>query len=303
MENDYKPGFLKLYENGVLEQKRLEGIERLKKCNICPHDCGVNRIKGETGFCRAGKDMLIASYSPHFGEERPLVGSNGSGTIFFSYCNLKCVFCQNYDIIGGLYGDKASPEKTARMMLDLQEQGCHNINLVTPTQFVPQILDCLKLAAGMGLRLPLVYNCGGYESLETLALLEGIVDIYMPDIKYADEITAKKYSGIRNYPEVVKKAVKEMHRQVGDLKTGDRGIATRGLLVRHLVMPHGLAGTEEVMKFISREVSPGTFVNIMPQYYPVHKAFFYPDLSESLPREDYLAALKAAEKYGIHHQR
>ena len=299
----FKAGYIKLLEKGELKKRVEEGMKRLEKCDICPHECGVNRLEGEVGFCRTGRDMVVASFSPHFGEEKPLVGQRGSGTIFFSYCNLRCVFCQNYDISCGLHGEKVTGEGVARMMLYLQEQGCHNINLVTPTQYVPQILESLEIAALEGLSLPLVYNCGGYESLSTLKLLEGIVDIYMPDIKYADEETAKKYSGIHDYPEKVKAAVKEMYRQVGDLTTSETGTAQRGLLIRHLVLPMGLSGTEEVVKFISREVSPNTFVNIMPQYYPAHKAYHYPELSSRLSIEDYRDALEIAKHYGIISQR
>ncbi len=293
------PGYIELFENGTLKKRVKESIKRLEKCDICPHNCGVNRLAGEKGFCRTLKDMIVSSYAPHFGEEKPLVGVNGSGTIFFAYCNLKCVFCQNYDISCGLYGKKATVEETAHMMLDLQEQGCHNINLVTPTQFVPQILESLEIAAGKGLKIPLVYNTGGYDSVRTLKLLEDIVDIYMPDIKYADEETAKKYSGIRDYPKVVREAVKEMYRQVGNLITEDNGIALKGLIIRHLVLPQGLSGTEQVMKFIAEEISPETFVNVMAQYYPAHKAHLFPELREHLSIMEFQEALKTAKRYGI----
>lgn len=296
---NFKPGYLKLMDNGELKVRVKKGMKRLANCDICPHNCGVNRLEGEIGFCRTQRDMVVASFSPHFGEERPLVAQNGSGTIFFSYCNLKCVFCQNYDISCGLHGEEVTGDGVARMMLYLQEQGCHNINLVTPTQFVPQILESLEIAAKEGLNLPLVYNCGGYESLRTLKLLEGIIDIYMPDIKYADEETAKKYSGITNYPQIVKSAVKEMYRQVGDLASNETGAAQKGLLIRHLVLPEGLSGTEEVMRFISEEISPDTFVNIMAQYHPAYKASQYPELSSRLSIEDYRDALEIAAEYGV----
>lgn len=295
----FEPGYIKLFKNGILKKKVKDGMKRLENCDICPHNCGVNRMEGEKGFCRTTKDLMVSSCSPHFGEEKPLVGTKGSGTIFFTYCNLRCVFCQNYDISCGLYGNKVTAEAASDMMLDLQEQGCHNINLVTPTQFVPQILKSLEIAAGEGLKIPLVYNTGGYDSLKTLKLLEGIVDIYMPDIKYADEETAKKYSGISDYPNVVKKAVKEMYRQVGDLKTDNKGIALKGLIIRHLVLPHGLSGTEQVIKFIAEEVSPDSFVNIMAQYHPAHKAHLFPELSRHLSIKEYQEALKIAKRYGI----
>ncbi len=298
MEN-FKPGYIELFENGTLKERVKGGMKRLLNCDICPHNCGVNRLGGEKGFCRTLKHMIVSSYAPHFGEEKPLVGENGSGTIFFAYCNLRCVFCQNYDISCGLYGQKATAEEAADMMIDLQEQGCHNINLVTPTQFVPQILESLEIAAGEGLKIPLVYNSGGYDSVKTLKLLDGIVDIYMPDIKYADEKTAKKYSGIRNYPQIVREAVKEMYRQVGNLITDKKGIAQKGLIIRHLVLPHGLSGTEQVMKFIAEKISPDAFVNVMAQYYPAHKAHLFPELSKRLSMDEFQEALKTAEKYGI----
>lgn len=298
MEN-FKPAYLELQEKGTLQEKVKESLTRLEACDICPHECGVNRREGEKGFCRTGKDMIVASYSPHFGEERPLVGSRGSGTIFFSYCNLRCVYCQNYDISSGLYGKKATEDDVADMMLELQEMGCHNINFVTPTHVVPQILQSLEIAAREGLRLPLVYNCGGYESLKTLKLLEGIIDIYMPDFKYTDEKKAKKYSGIDNYPEIAKKALKEMHRQVGDLVIDERGIALRGLIIRHLVLPQDLAGTEEAMRFIGEEISPDSFVNVMAQYHPAYKAHDYPELSRRLYMKEYEDALEIAQKYGV----
>ena len=209
---------------------------------------------------------MVSSYGPHFGEEAPLVGSHGSGTIFFTYCNLRCIFCQNYTISQLGEGDAIDREELARIMLSLQAMGCHNINLVSPTHVVPYILDALELAAGIGLYLPLVYNSGGYDSVETLELLDGIVDIYMPDMKYSDEETAEQLSGIKDYPRLNRAAVKEMHRQVGDLKLDEQGVAQCGLLVRHLVLPHNLAGTREVVRFLAQEVSSNTYLNIMAQY-------------------------------------
>ena len=242
---------------------------------------------------------MISSYGPHFGEEAPLVGKYGSGTIFFTYCNLKCVFCQNYTISQLGEGYAVDSEELAGMMLSLQARGCHNINLVSPTHVVPYILEGLYLAAGMGLHLPLVYNSGGYDAVETLELLDGIVDIYMPDMKYSDEKTAEQLSGIRDYPRVNRAAIKEMHRQVGDLQIDDDGIAQRGLLVRHLVLPNRLAGTEEIVRFLAREVSTNTYLNIMAQYHPCHQAFTIPQLSRPVLKEEFDEAVKLAHRQGL----
>jgi putative pyruvate formate lyase activating enzyme len=243
---------------------------------------------------------MVSSYGPHFGEEAPLVGVNGSGTIFFTYCNLRCIFCQNYSISQLGEGNKTSSEGLAKMMLSLQARGCHNINLVSPTHVVPFILDALELAAGMGLNLPLVYNTGGYDSLETLELLDGIVDIYMPDMKYSDEKTAENLSGIKDYPRINRAAVKEMHRQVGDLQIDEHGVAQRGLLVRHLVLPNRLAGTKEVTRFLAREVSTETYLNIMAQYRPCYKAYDVPSISRPLDKEEFQEAINLAHKQGLH---
>ncbi|MCR4418814.1 MAG: radical SAM protein [Clostridia bacterium] len=273
--------------------------ERLRACNICPHACGVNRLAGETGKCRAGARAAVADYGPHFGEEAVLVGRHGSGTVFFGHCNLRCVFCQNWEISHGGAGRVVSEEELAGVLLDLQDMGCHNLNLVTPTHFVPQILGALAIGLERGLSLPLVYNCGGYEAVETLVLLDGVVDIYMPDFKYWNEEPAARYSGAPDYPERAREALKEMHRQVGDLVVGPDGLAVRGLLVRHLVLPDNLAGTEQILRFIAGELSRHTFVNIMAQYYPAHKAGRYPPLDRRLTREEYAAALAAAREAGL----
>jgi putative pyruvate formate lyase activating enzyme len=242
---------------------------------------------------------MVSTYGPHFGEEAPLVGKNGSGTIFFTNCNLSCVFCQNYSISQLGEGDKVSKEELACMMLSLQNKGCHNINLVSPTHVVPQILEALEMAVKSGLRLPLVYNSGGYDSIETLKLLDGIVDIYMPDMKYSDERNAEKLSGVENYPSINRAAVKEMHRQVGDLQINEDGIAQRGLLVRHLVLPYGLAGTREVVNFLANEVSTDTYVNIMAQYHPCHKAFQFPSLSRRTSAGEFQEAVTLARQAGL----
>jgi len=241
---------------------------------------------------------MVSSYGPHFGEEAPLVGRHGSGTIFFTYCNLRCVFCQNYTISQLGEGRGVDREELAGMMLSLQSKGCHNINLVSPTHVVPHILDALELAVSMGLHLPLVYNSGGYDSVETLGLLDGIIDIYMPDMKYADEKTAEQLSGIKDYPEVNKAAIKEMHRQVGDLQIDD-GVAQRGLLVRHLVLPNRLAGTQEVVRFLAQEVSTNTYLNIMAQYHPCHKAFDIPLLARPVNRQEFSEAIDLARQQGL----
>ena len=293
------PSYRELLKTGELERRAKRALELLEECRLCPRECKVNRLKDERGACRTGRKAVVSSYGPHFGEEAPLVGFNGSGTIFFTWCNSRCVFCQNYEISQLGEGEPVSPEALAEMMLALQRMGCHNINFVTPTHVVPQILEALIIAAEKGLNVPLVYNTGGYDSVETLKLLEGIFDIYMPDMKYSDPEIAEKYSGLKNYPEINKAAVKEMHRQVGDLLLDESGIATRGLLVRHLVLPNGLAGTEEIVRFIAREISPNTYVNIMDQYRPCYRAYEYPELSRRITAQEYLAAVRAAEEAGL----
>jgi len=283
-----------------LRRRVAAAYRRLKSCDLCPRRCGVNRLKGERGACRGGREAVVSSYGPHFGEEAPLVGTRGSGTIFFAYCTLHCVFCQNYELSHHGEGEPVSVARLARMMLALELMGCHNINLVSPTHFVPQILAALAKAAAEGLNLPIVYNTGGYESLETLKLLDGIIDIYMPDFKYTDPESAAKYSGARDYPQVVKEALKEMQRQVGDLTLNEQGIALRGLLVRHLVLPENLAGTKEVIAFLAREVSPRCFINVMAQYYPAYRAREFPPLDRRITRAEYAAAVKAARDAGLH---
>jgi putative pyruvate formate lyase activating enzyme len=259
----------------------------------------VDRTAGEIGFCRTGSTAIVSSWGPHHGEERPLVARFGSGTIFFTNCNLGCIFCQNWTISHGKEGREMTHDRLASVMLELKAGGCHNINLVTPTHQVPAILRSLSTAAAKGLDLPLVYNCGGYESIDTLRLLDGIMDIYMPDIKYMDADTALKYSGAKDYPEVVRAALREMHRQVGDLAVAGNGAATRGLLVRHLVLPGGLAGTDQVMHFLAEEISTETYVNIMDQYHPCFHADENPPLGRRITREEYRAAVDAARRAGL----
>ena len=291
--------YQKLHESGELEERAHRAQAILSSCQLCPRRCQVDRLQGETGVCRTAAQAVVSSYGPHFGEEAPLVGFGGSGTIFFTHCNLRCAFCQNYTISQLGEGRVASKGEIAKMMLSLQQRGCHNINLVTPTHVVPQILEALVVAAGLGLSIPLVYNCGGYESVDTLKLLDGIVDIYMPDMKYSDDRKARRFSGVKGYPAVNQAAVKEMHRQVGDLELDERGIARRGLLVRHLVLPHDIAGTEGVVRFIAEEISTNTYLNVMAQYYPAHRAHKIPPLSRPLVREEFLQAVNLAREYGL----
>ena len=272
----------------------------LEACQVCPRRCEVNRLAGESGQCQVTTQVMVSSYGPHFGEEAPLVGRHGSGTIFFTYCNLHCAFCQNYTISQLGEGSPVARGQLAEMMLSLQARGCHNINLVSPTHVVPYILEALELAADKGLHLPLVYNSGGYDAIETLKLLDGVVDIYMPDMKYSDEKTAEELSGIKDYPKINKAAVKEMHRQVGDLRLDEDGIAQRGLLVRHLVLPNKLAGTEEVVRFLAQEVSTNTYLNIMAQYHPCHRAFDMPQLARPLHSEEFQDAIDLAHRQGLY---
>jgi len=271
----------------------------LAQCHLCGRGCGVNRLGGESGQCRTTDKALVSSFGPYFGEEAPLVGRHGSGTIFFAYCNLHCVYCQNYSISQHGEGSAVDNQELAGMMLSLQAKGCHNINLVSPTHVVPFILEALEIAASKGLELPLVYNTGGYDSMAALQLLDGIVDIYMPDMKYAAAKAGEKYSGVKRYPQVNRTAVKEMHRQVGDLQVDDSGVATRGLLVRHLVLPHRLAGTEGVVRFLAEEISKNTYLNVMAQYHPCHRAFNYGELSRPVTGEEFSEAIELAQHYGL----
>jgi putative pyruvate formate lyase activating enzyme len=293
------PLYLKKLSLPELHQ-RAEALHKLLvECRICPNECLAKRTEGETGECHSTDEVYISSVGPHFGEEPPLVGTNGSGTIFFTNCNLDCQFCQNYDISHLGIGEKASTSDLARAMLQLQQIGCHNINLVTPTHFTPQIVDAIILAIEKGLELPIVYNCGGYESVETLKLLEDIVDIYMPDIKYSIYENALKYSGVQNYWETVRLAVKEMHQQVGDLKLSKRGIAQRGLLVRHLVLPNDIAGSKALIDFVANEISEETYLNIMDQYRPAYHANKYPELNRRITPSEYKDVIDYAHNKGL----
>ncbi len=295
----YIPKYVQAYETGVLDERIVQAYSILEKCTLCPRECKVNRIKGQKGICKTGAKAIIDSYFPHFGEEAPLVGQYGSGTIFVSYCNLLCIYCQNYEISHLGIGREVTCEEIAQMMLSLQVQGCHNINIVTPTHIVPQLLVALKTAVEKGLSIPLVYNTSGYEKLETIKLLDGIVDIYMPDFKYWDSEVAQKYSSAPDYPQRAKEALKEMYRQVGDLYINELGLAEYGLLVRHLVLPNGLAGTKEIMEFIATKISPNTFVNIMSQYRPCGEAYKDPLINRPITMEEYEEAIEAARKAGL----
>lgn len=294
------PAYKKLYNSGELQEriKMLNAI--LEDCRLCPRDCRKNRLKGEIGICKAGAELMVSSVFPHFGEEPPLVGYFGSGTIFLTHCNLRCIFCQNYDISHIGEGKEVTTNEFADYMIYLQRLGCHNINFVTPTHFASQIISTLPKAIEMGLELPLVWNCGGYESIDVIKLLDGIVDIYMPDFKYSSSASAKKYSKAPDYPDIVKEVLREMHRQVGALKMDSRGIAYRGLLIRHLVMPDGIAGTREAMEFISKELSTDSYVNIMDQYRPCYKAFEHPEISRKITSEEYEEAVRFAREAGLH---
>ncbi len=278
------PSYRALYDSGELPRRIQAARALTAECRVCPRQCGARRLEGATGVCGVRDEAVVSSYGPHFGEEAPLVGAGGSGTIFLTRCNLQCVFCQNCEISQRGEGEAVSPLRLAAMMLELQRLGCHNINFVTPTHQIFPILQALPNAIESGLNLPLVYNCGGYESLPALRLLDGIVDIYMPDFKYADEETARRYSGVENYPDVARAALREMHRQVGDLTLDGRGVARRGLLVRHLVLPNDLAGTAEVVAFLA-QLSPRTYLNIMGQYRPCYRALEHPSLARR-PRPD-----------------
>jgi putative pyruvate formate lyase activating enzyme len=294
-----KPAYLSAFAEGHLQKMAKKAAARLSNCTLCPRDCRVNRLSGETGLCSTADNALVSSFCPHFGEERPLVGTNGSGTIFFTHCNLLCNFCQNFDISHQGNGQLVDDQQLAQIMLSLQHQGCHNINLVTPSHVVPHILRALVIAVDKGLSIPLVYNSSGYDRVETLKQLDGIVDIYMPDFKFWDADVAQETCRANDYPRVARKAVMEMFRQVGDLEINDQGIATRGLLIRHLVLPHGLAGTNDVMRFIAHHISVNTYVNIMPQYRPCGTVHSSPRMSRMVTPEEFDEALTMAQQQGL----
>jgi putative pyruvate formate lyase activating enzyme len=293
------PSYLELYERGALRERVQTALARLQACTLCPLVCRANRLEGADGTCHVGRDALVSSLGPHFGEEEVLRGSRGSGTIFFAGCNLRCVYCQNYEISQLVLGTPTPPHDLARMFVRIQQLGCHNLNLVTPSHVIAQILEALELAIPQGFRLPLVYNTSGYDSVSALKLLDGVVDIYMPDLKYSDSGVAQRYSGVPHYWEVARKAFKEMHRQVGDLVIA-QGLAQRGVLIRHLVIPNRLAGSEQVLRFIAEEISRDSWVNLMDQYYPAHRAHAYPQLSRRITIAEYEEALDYAQRVGLH---
>ncbi|MGD9182046.1 MAG: radical SAM protein [Desulfobacterales bacterium] len=295
----FEPAYIKTFKKGLLQEKIKAAYKLLGSCNLCPRKCRVDRLSGETGICKTAKHAVISSYNPHFGEEAPLVGTNGSGTIFFTHCNLMCLFCQNFDISHEGHGQKIADAELAALMLALQQHGCHNINFVTPSHVVPQILSALEIAIQEGLSVPLVYNSGGYDLPSTLKLLEGVFDIYMPDFKFWDPEIAESACQARDYPEIARNALREMHRQVGDLTVDEDGIAQKGLLIRHLVLPSGLAGTRKIMRFIAREISTHSYVNLMSQYRPCGRAAEVKGLNAFLSPADFQTALQEAKTEGI----
>ncbi len=291
--------YYELNKKGILKERIDLLNSLLENCSICPRKCGVNRRKDEKGHCRSGYKPVVSSHNLHFGEEPPISGLKGSGTIFLTNCSLNCCFCQNYPISQSANGNEISVNELSAMMVELQEKGAHNINFVSPTHFIPQIVTALGLAVEKGLTIPLVYNSGGYDSVDTLKLLEGIFDIYMPDAKYADSSNSKRYSNAEDYPEVNRKALIEMHRQAGDLKLDNNGIALKGLLIRHLVLPGNIAGSIEVLKFIAEKVSPGTYMSIMAQYHPAYKSTGIEKLSRRINVEEYKEVIDAAKQLGL----
>lgn len=299
-KQDWRPAYTKLESEGLLAPRIEQAYSLLRECELCPRQCGANRLAGEHGFCRAPDKVVIYIAQPHFGEEISLVGQQGSGTIFFSNCNLRCVFCQNWPIAHEGQGRELEDEDLAKMMLYLQELGCHNINLVTPTHVMPNIISATRIACKKGLRIPLVYNTSGYERVEILKILDGIVDIYLPDLKYMDGEKAAKYSaGASDYPEVAQEAIIEMNRQVGQHLVDPRGIALRGLMIRHLVMPNRVAGTEKFVKWVAEALPKSTYVNIMHQYRVEYKAYEYPEIWRAITAQEYLEAMDWAVIAGL----
>ncbi len=301
-ENNNKvinPSYISLFETGELERREKLAWKKMAKCCLCPHKCKADRLEGREGFCGTGKYAIVSSATPHHGEERPISGANGSGTIFFSRCNMACVFCQNWEISAGGSGRELKNEELAKIMLALQLEGCHNINLVSPSHIIPHFLSALLIAVENGLNIPVVYNSGGFDTVDSLKLMDGIVDIYMPDMKYGKSKTALRLSKIDDYVKINQASVLEMYRQVGNLKTNQAGIAYRGLLVRHLVMPGMLDETELVLKFLSEDVSKNTYINLMGQYRPCYNADQHPEINKALDIKMFFSAKELAEKYGL----
>jgi putative pyruvate formate lyase activating enzyme len=296
--SSFQAAYVTLHKSGELKHRAEQARQHEQACDLCARYCGIDRAK-TLGGCHTGLRARLASFGPHHGEEDPLRGQNGSGTIFFAWCNLRCQYCQNHDISQSAVGREIESEALAAIMLELQQAGCHNINFVSPSHVVAEILEALVIAATRGLSIPLVYNTGGYDSPEALGLLDGIIDIYMPDMKYSDRYIARRYSKIGNYPEVNRTAVKEMHRQVGDLVIDANGIAQRGLLVRHLILPNNLAGTSDIVRFLADEISVDTYLNLMNQYRPAYKIHSDPQLNRPLKPEEYQQALEEAHSAGL----
>lgn len=295
-----QPSYLNLYKNGELDKRIEQAFKLLESCCICPRKCKVNRLKNEKGYCRTGLKPKVCSFMPHRGEEPPISGSRGSGTIFFSNCNMACIYCQNYEFSQLGQGREVEIEELAKFMLELQNIECHNINLVTPTHVIPQILKALKIAASQGLKIPIVYNTGGYELPQIIKLLDGIIDIYLPDIRYGDKDIARRLSDAPDYPEHNQTAVKEMHRQVGIARINEEGIIEKGIVIRHLVLPNNLSGTNVIMKFIAEKISKDTYISLMSQYLPYHKASQSNEASRRLKHEEYESAKETMKKYGLH---
>lgn len=294
------PKYLKTYQDGSLQEKADRLYGELENCAICPRNCRVNRLENKIGFCKTGKKAMVYSYMSHYGEEPAISGENGSGTIFFSHCNLRCLYCQNYEFSQLAKGKEVEEEELTSFMLELQKQGCHNINFVTPTHVIAQILKALILAIPRGLNIPLVYNTSGYDSVETLKLLDGIFDIYLPDARYADSKIALKFSQAEDYPAVNQKALQEMHRQVGVSQLNQTGIIESGLIIRHLVLPDNLSGTDEIMRFIASKLSKDTYISLMSQYFPCYKAEDYPEISRRVSRQEYQKAMDIMHGCGLH---
>jgi putative pyruvate formate lyase activating enzyme len=296
----YRPAYLQLHRNGQLSEIGRLLWERMGSCDLCPRECRVNRLEGEKGICNAGSKVKVASFQPHFGEERPLVGAGGSGTVFLSHCNLGCVFCQNWDISHRGDGRECETSELASMMIHLQDLGCSNINVVSPTHYAPHVVLALDQAASGGLRLPLVYNTSGYERLDVLELLDGVVDVYLADFKYTDPDRAGTYSGdARDYPLIAQSALLEMNRQVGVARTTEFGLIQRGLMIRHLVMPGDASGSVEAMHWIAGHLPANTFVNIMLQYRPAYRAGLHPEIDRSVSREEYARVVDEAIRCGL----
>ncbi|MBL7130878.1 MAG: 4Fe-4S cluster-binding domain-containing protein [Candidatus Omnitrophica bacterium] len=293
------PSYLEAYTNGRLNKKIEEAFSLLESCSLCPRKCGINRMGDEKGFCQTGKLARVFSFMPHYGEEPVISGLRGSGTIFFSGCNMACVYCQNYEFSQTSKGTEVDPVTLAKFMIKLQELKCHNINLVTPTHVMPQILKALSIAISRGLRLPLVYNTGGYELPEVIRLLEGIVDIFLPDMRYADNEAALRYSNAKNYPEYNQAALREMYKQVGTAQIDEQDLIKRGLIIRHLVLPNNIAATRKIMRFIAQKISPQTYISLMSQYFPCYKAAQFPELSRRISEEEYKTAEEAMLETGL----